>query len=289
MAGLLPQTPTPPPTAGGPAPAGPGSPPTPGGPQQPAQGAQPKGPPLTEGPVDPEMMKKYVANCMSVVTGGLPTIIKTVTQSPDKVAALAQSAVFVVLRVEDSLEQSGGQLNLAMTFEGGAETVTDIVDAMQKAGVYTYSQKEIDAAFLRAVDQYRMIRDQQGRLDPAMFRAKIEQLKQAQTDGTLDKQYPGLTEFANQAKHDAKPSYKPQGAQDGDGPDTEDAQDQQQDSQPTDGDGTDPETGADQQQDSAVPPDSEAFNAAVRKRAKKTGPVKPAPKSKTTKFKKGGI
>jgi len=235
------------------------------------------------------MMKKYVANCMSVVTGGLPTIIKSVKQSPDKVAALAQSAVFVVLRVEDSLEQSGGQLNLAMTFEGGAETITDIVDAMQKAGVYTYSQKEIDAAFLRAVDQYRMIRNQQGRLDPAMFKAKIDQMKQAQAAGTLDQQYPGLTEFANQAKHDAKPSYKAQGAPDGDGPDTEDAQDQQQDAQPDDGDGADPETGADQQQDGAMPPDSEAFNAAVRNRAKKNAPVKQAPKSKPTKSKKGMI
>jgi len=238
MAGLTSNLPQPP-AAAPPAPV-PGQPPQPitpppGGPQRPAQAAQPKGPPITEGPVDPELLKKMLANCMNTVTGGLPQIIKMVQQSDDKVAALAQAAVFSVIRVEDSLEQAGGQLNLAMTFEAGAETLTDIADAMQKAGVYTYSQKEMDAAFLRAVDQYRLIRAKQGRLDPAMFKAKIDQMKQAQADGTLDQQYPGLTEFAKQSQKAAKPAYKAGGAQpptatdDGDGADAEDVGDQQDD------------------------------------------------------------
>jgi hypothetical protein len=284
MAGLLSTTPAaqPAPAASGvPAPA---TPPMPDGSQQPAQGAQPKGPPLTEGPVDPEMMKKYLANCMSVVTGGLGAIIKSVQQADDKVAALAQSSVFTVIRVEDSLEQSGGQLNLAMTFEGGAMTVTDISEALQQAGVYDYSQKEIDAAFLRAVDQYRMIRDQQGRLDPAMFKAKIEQLKQSQADGTLDKQYPGLTDFAKKAKQDAMPSYKGPAADDGDGPDAETAQDQQEEAEP----GADAEGAQDQKADGAMPPDSAAFNAAVSKREKKNAPPKAKAKPKP-KTKKGGF
>jgi hypothetical protein len=97
-----------------------------------------------------------------------------------------------------------------MTFEAGAETVTDIADAMEKAGVYTYQQKELDAAFLRAVDQYRVIRQQQGRLDPATFQQIIQQMKQAQSSGTLDQQFPGLTDYATQAQKAAKPAYKPQ-------------------------------------------------------------------------------
>lgn len=230
--------------AGGNAPPAPPAPPAqPGAAPQPTQGQQqPKGPPLTEGPVDPELLKKYEANCMNTVTGGLAQIIKMVTQSQDKVEALAQATVFTVMRVEDSLEQSGGKLNLAMTFAGGAETVTDIADAMQKAGVYDYQQKEIDAAFLRAVDQYRMLRQQQGRLDPATFQQIIAQMKQAQANGTLDQQYPGLTQFAQQAQKNAKPAYKQKGATpatpapnaaaappsalDSDGPDAEDAADQ---------------------------------------------------------------
>lgn len=180
-----------------------GQPGQPGQPQQDGQQA-PQGPPLTEGPVDPDLLKKFEANCMNTVTGSLESIIKSVQQAQDKVAALAQATVFVVVRVEDSLEKSGGKLNLAMTFAGGAETVTDISDAMNKAGAYDYSQQEIDAAFLRAVDQYRMIRQQQGRLDPAMFQQIIQQMKQAQQDGTLDKQYPGLTDFAQKTAKDAQ-------------------------------------------------------------------------------------
>jgi hypothetical protein len=205
--------PTPPPAT----PPAPGPPPTPapppppgGGAQQPPQGAQQKGPPLVQGPVDPELLKKMTANCMNVVTATLGQIIKTVGQSADKVQALAQTAVQVVVRVEDSMEQHGHPLNLNMTFEAGAETVTDLTDAMAKAGVHTYSQQEIDAAFLRAVDMYRLLRQQQGRLDPAVFQQIIQQMKQAQSSGTLDHQFPGLTQYAKDAQKNAKPAYNPQ-------------------------------------------------------------------------------
>lgn len=192
--------------------------PTPASQQGQGQAQAPKGPPITDGPVDQELLKKFIANCMNVVTGTLAQIVKMVTQSDDKVAALAQATVTAVVRVEDSLEQSGQQLNLGMTFEAGAETITDIADALSKAGVHDYDQKELEAGFLRAVDQYRLIRQQQGRLDPAMFQQIIAKMKQAQANGTLDQEYPGLTEFAQKTAQDNRAPYKPDsGADDGDG------------------------------------------------------------------------
>lgn len=224
MAGLM----TPQPADAGappPAPAAPAPAPQPGG-QQPQQ----SGPPIADGPVDPEMQKKFIANCMDTVTSTLSQITKMVQDDQDKVDALAHSAVIVVIRVEDSFEKSGGTLSLSMTFNAGAETITDIAEAMDQAGAYTYQDKEIQAAFLKAVDMYRMARQQQGRLDPAMFQQKIAQLKQAEANGTLEKDYPGLAEFAAKNKPQAqKPPYQPQGQDDGDGQDQEDAGDQQQD------------------------------------------------------------
>lgn len=217
MAGLtnpMPQAP-----AGAPAPAAapaPGGAPAPAA-AAPAPGAQPQGAPqgkpIGDGPVDQDLYKKFVANLMNTVTGAMQSIGKQIADGQDKVGALAQATVQVVIRVEDSLEQHGGTLNLSMTFQAGAEAMTDIVDVAQKMGAYTFQQKEIDAAFLRAVNLYRQIRQQQGRLDQSMFQQKLAQLKQMDQQGALDQAYPGLTQFAQRAKVAAKPSYKPGGGQ----------------------------------------------------------------------------
>lgn len=194
MAGLTTQMP----------PAAPAAPPTGAAPTAPAQAQQaPSGPKLTMGPVDPELMKKFTANCMNVVTDTLDAVKKTVSEAQDKVEGLAQATAIVVIRVEDSLEQSGQPLNLNMTFEAGSETAVDIADAMDRSGVYTYSQGEIEAGFIRAVDQYRVTRSQQGRLDPAVFKGIIQEMKQAEQDGTLEDKFPGLGEFAQKTQEAA--------------------------------------------------------------------------------------
>lgn len=199
MAGLLQQDDQP-----APVPSGPSAAPAPGGQPQP-DGGQPSnqaprnGQPIGDAPVDPDTVKKFIANCMNVVTASLKSLIQMVQQASDKSAALAQATVQTVLRVEDSFEEAGGTLSLQMTLQGGAETLTDIADAVQQAGVYDYSDQEIETAFLRAVDQYRMIRAQQGRIDQGAAQQKMQQLKAAEQNGTLEKEYPGLAEFAQKS------------------------------------------------------------------------------------------
>lgn len=232
-----------------PAPAAPPSPAPAPAPSQPAGGAQPQPaggapggqqqqakPPIGAGPMDPELYKKYVANCMNVVTGSLQAIAKMIQQSQDKPGALAQATVQVIIRVEDSLEQSGGTLNLQMTMNGGAECLTDIATTMQHMNVYQFSQQEIDQAFLEAVDKYRMIRQQQGRLDPAMFQQKIQQLKQQSQAGTLDQSYPGLTQYAQKVQKVQAKGGKQQQQQPGADADTPDTD-------PSEADGSAPASG----------------------------------------------
>lgn len=189
------------------APAAPAA--APGGqPQGQPSGAQPQKGPIGDGPVDPELLKKYGANCMTLVTQSLKQIAQMIQQTQDKTAALAHATVLIVMRVEDSLEQAGGQLNLSMTFNGGAECMSDIVDAMQRMGVYDFSQDEINSAFLQAANQYRTIRQQQGRIDQNMFVQKLQQLKQASANGTLDQMYPGMTQYAQDAQKTVQQAQK---------------------------------------------------------------------------------
>lgn len=226
MAGLTNPMPQQPPQASAPAPAA-SDPSQPGA--APAPGAQPQqqssGPPLTDGPVDPETYQKVVANCMNTVTQALPTILKSIASSPDKPGALATAAVHVLMRVEDSFEQSGGKLVLTMTFNSGAATLIDISEAAEKAGVHAYSQKELEAAFLQAVDQYRVIRAHQGRIDQAQFQQQLQQMKQDADNGTLEKQFPGLDQMKQIGQQSQqRPQQQPGGAPapaDGDGTDGE--------------------------------------------------------------------
>lgn len=211
--------PTPDPTQ---APAAPAPAPDPSA-AAPQPGQQPSGPPLTDGPVDPDTYQKVVANCMTVVTQSLKAILKSIADSQDKPGALATAAVHVLLRVEDSFEQSGGKLVLTMSFNAGAATLIDISEACEKAGVHQFGQKEIEAAFLQAVDQYRVIRAHQGRLDQAMFQQQLQQMKQDADNGTLEKQFPGLDKMkevgAQTQQQPQQPGAAP--APDGDGPDSE--------------------------------------------------------------------
>lgn len=191
MAGLMPQ---------GAAPAMPPADPTapPADPSQAGgQGQQPTGkPPISDGAVDPATLEKMTANCMDVVTAGLKAILAMIQSTQDKAAALATASVHVLMQVEDSFEAAGGTLLLSMSFQAGAETLSDIADASEKAGAHDFSQQEIDTAFLRAVDQYRLERQKQGRIDQAAFKAALEQMKQAEANGTLEQEFPGLSEFA---------------------------------------------------------------------------------------------
>lgn len=185
--------------------------------QQPGQ--QPSGPPLTDGPVDPDTYQKVVANCMTVVTQSLKQILASIASSQDKPGALATAAVHVLMRVEDSFEQSGGKLVLTMSFNAGAATLIDISEACEKAGVHQFGPKELDAAFLRAVDQYRVIRAHQGRIDQAQFQQQLQQMQQEANDGTLEQKFPGLNKFTEMNKPQQPGAASP--APDGDGPDSE--------------------------------------------------------------------
>ncbi len=149
--------------------------------------------------VSPEEQRIYdafVNNAFSAIYDekSLPSIIESLKGDGNPVEGLANTAVGVVVRVQDSAEQAGQALPDEVVFQAGAEILEDLVELAEKAGVHEFTPEEIDGAWFQAMDLYR---EMKGGADGAGIPGakenfnKVVAIDQA---GRLDEVVPGLSE-----------------------------------------------------------------------------------------------
>lgn len=105
------------------------------------------------------------------------SVIKMLGTGKDPVAALATAAAYIVDAVEKSGAESGHEFPPDVLMNAGAEILTHLADLADDNGIHTFTDKEIDAAFLQAVDMYRL--QNKDRLDPE---AAKQELSEANSD-----------------------------------------------------------------------------------------------------------
>ncbi len=190
--GLLTQQPgaapggAPGPVQGAPAPAG--------GAASPAQGDGGEQPNVS--PAEQQVYEQFVNNAFSAIYDekSLPSIIESLKGDGNPVEGLANTAVGVVVRVQDSAEQAGQALPPEVVFQAGAEILEDLADLAEKAGVHDFTPEELEGATFQAMDLYRELK---GGADGAALQGakedfnKIVAIDQA---GRLDEAVPGLSE-----------------------------------------------------------------------------------------------
>ena len=154
--------------------------------------------------VSPEEQKQYdqfVGNGMKLIFNkqGVQNILKAIKGDGKPVDGLANALVMVVTRLEDSAEQAGQKISPDVVMHGGVELLEQLADLAQKAGVHDFSKKELDGALYRAMDLYRERRQQQGKLPVDQLKGDFQQMQQAEQQGTLENDLPGITQFAQNA------------------------------------------------------------------------------------------
>lgn len=177
------------------APAGvPARPATPPGGASPAQadGQQPNVSPEEQGIYD-----QFVNNAFSVVYDekSLPSIIESLKGDGNPVEGLANTAVGVVVRVQDSAEEAGQALPPEVVFHAGKQILEDLADLAGEAGVHEFTDEEVDGAWFKSMDLYRELKGggDSGAALPGI-KEDFNQIVALDQAGRLDEVAPGLTE-----------------------------------------------------------------------------------------------
>ena len=161
----------------------------------------------TEAPnVSPEEQKQYddfVGNGMSMLyaENGLPQIIEALKGDGDPVEGLANALVMLVMRLEDSAAEAGEEISGDVMYHGSVELLEQMIEIAEEAGIHEFSAQDQENALYLALDQYRITRQQQGKLPEETLRADMQQLVDAEQSGNLEEMLPGIGNMtaANQA------------------------------------------------------------------------------------------
>ena len=149
--------------------------------------------------VSPEEQAQYdqfVDNAFSVIYDdkSLPQIIESLKGDGNPVDGLANTAVAVVVRVQDSAEKAGQALPPDVVFNAGTEILEDLAELAAKAGVHEFTPEEVEGAAFQAMDIYREMKGRDGGAERPQIVEDFNQIVALDQAGKIDEVAPGLTE-----------------------------------------------------------------------------------------------
>lgn len=145
------------------------------------------GPPNAAPAEEQAQYNQFVGSALQLVYNEkvFPQLMQRITGTKDPIGGLADATNMVIDRVREAAEQRGEKISGDVMFHGGAEILENIADAATQTGVHQFGQKEIEAAGLRAADQYRA--RHQDDLDQADVMDGFDQMMEQDQTGVLAK------------------------------------------------------------------------------------------------------
>lgn len=100
---------------------------------------------------------------------------------------LGITAATIIKRVADAAEQAGQPIPGDILLHAGAEILEDLATLATKAGIHDFSkdQEAAEGAFYVALDEYRVMQQAAGKIDPAVYQKDLEALQAADQSGEL--------------------------------------------------------------------------------------------------------
>jgi hypothetical protein len=114
----------------------------------------------------------------------------------DPAKGLAEATNLIVGRVVQMAEEAGQPLAPDVLFHAGAEILEDLAEISRVGRIKDYSTDPdaMERAWFEALDLFRTQMEQSGTLDEASAQAGMDQLMQADQDGTLERTMRGLAD-----------------------------------------------------------------------------------------------
>ena len=139
-------------------------------------------------PEEQDAYDRFVGRAMQFIYGdAFDKVLKMLQAGDDPIDGLAVTAASIVSRVQDAAEQAGQKLSGDILLHGGAEIVADLAMIATKAKIHDFEQspKDFEAAWYRALDEYRVMRQAAGKIDQNIAKQDLATLQQADQTGEL--------------------------------------------------------------------------------------------------------
>jgi hypothetical protein len=149
-------------------------------------------------PEEQAQYDKFVRNGLEVIypkgedAQVSPQIMQQLQGGDDPIENLANTAVHLTVAVEESAEQGGVQLDDAVVMHGGIALLEELAEVAEAAKVHDYSEDELQAATYRAMDLYREIGEQNGRVDPDALKQQFGEIVDADKRGDVQSVLPQI-------------------------------------------------------------------------------------------------
>ncbi len=108
------------------------------------------------------------------------------------IMALANTAVEIVSKLDDSSREAGTPTSDDVLMHGGLAIVEELAEVSEAANIYDYSEEEMTGAYQQAVDMYRDKAIADGRTSKETLEGQFAEINDAEAAGKLGDVLPGL-------------------------------------------------------------------------------------------------
>ncbi len=181
-------------------------------------------------PEEQQQYNQFVQNGMQLLytkDGKIePEVMKRLSTGKKPMDTLAQTAVWLVMMLEQNAKQKGVEISDDVIMHGGRELFEQLADIDSKLGVHDFNQGEIQGAWYNALDMYREANSGPGdRINPDQAKAAFEALNEADKEGRADEVVPGFYQQTEKGIAMAQQDQAPQDDENSEGsPDNEGAE-----------------------------------------------------------------
>jgi hypothetical protein len=200
---------------------------------QDAPGAQPVPPPAPAGGADdsdgdetdaqpnvtPEEQQQYDGFVMNglqtIYSGGAdgkpgvrPDILEQLGQGDDFIGNLANASVKLVVMLQSSAKKAGHPIDDAVLMHGGQALLEELATVADAAKIHTFTDKETEGAWYKALDLWRSTGQQSGDLNADQLKGEFNDIQTADKQGRMGDVLPQLGSMAG-GKAPPSPSDMP--------------------------------------------------------------------------------
>lgn len=165
-------------------------------------------------PEEQQQYDRFVENGMQLIydeNGKVSDeVVKRLSTGNKPIDALAQTAVWLVMLLEQDAARNKATVEDDVLMHAGKELFEQLVEVAEALGIHTYKEAELQGAWYTALDMYREANsDEGGRFDPEIAAAEFTQLNEADKEGRADEVLPGFEEQTEKAIFLAKNDQNP--------------------------------------------------------------------------------
>jgi|TARA_Y100000296_G_C5092730_1_gene215728 hypothetical protein len=145
--------------------------------------------------VSPDEQQQYnqlVKNAYNLLYEDMPTLLKSIAGGGDPVTGVATTAANAMSRLINSATRAGRKFPKDVILHANMEIIEDLADLAKDSNIHDFTDQEMESAAYLTVEVYRGLQQESGNIDPNEAAADLEDLQNAEANGTFEGRFPGL-------------------------------------------------------------------------------------------------